>query len=206
MLARCDVQASIPQSGDAESLNVAMAGTVALYELARRSPRCPGVRKRCQAPLRGADQAPTQRAGTSRSRRAPVAATDMRGRGPPTPRPSVFRAGKRSEAERCEKNRGPLRGLQNKSASRWRFRPPRPTGLPLRGCPLFVEPLGRGFDLVALRARCKEEAIGFARPVQVASRNNFSQFAGNSSVGDPDGVLAAVVRASGRTSRSTRRP
>jgi TrmH family RNA methyltransferase len=33
----CDVQASIPQAGDAESLNVAMAGTVALYELARRS-------------------------------------------------------------------------------------------------------------------------------------------------------------------------
>ena len=29
----CDVQASIPQTGDAESLNVAMAGTVALYEL-----------------------------------------------------------------------------------------------------------------------------------------------------------------------------
>jgi RNA methyltransferase, TrmH family len=36
VLARCDVQASIPQTGDAESLNVAMAGTVALYELARR--------------------------------------------------------------------------------------------------------------------------------------------------------------------------
>jgi TrmH family RNA methyltransferase len=37
VLARCDVRASIPQSGDAESLNVAMAGTIALYELARRS-------------------------------------------------------------------------------------------------------------------------------------------------------------------------
>jgi RNA methyltransferase, TrmH family len=36
VLARCDVQASIPQSGDAESLNVAMAGTVALYERSRR--------------------------------------------------------------------------------------------------------------------------------------------------------------------------
>jgi len=36
VLARCDVRASIPQSGDAESLNVAMAGTVALYEVARR--------------------------------------------------------------------------------------------------------------------------------------------------------------------------
>ena len=37
VLERCDVRASIPQAGDAESLNVAMAGTVALYELARRS-------------------------------------------------------------------------------------------------------------------------------------------------------------------------
>jgi len=36
VLDRCDVQASIPHAGDAESLNVAMAGTVALYELARR--------------------------------------------------------------------------------------------------------------------------------------------------------------------------
>ena len=40
VLERCDVQASIPQSGDAESLNVAMAGTVALYERpARLGPR-----------------------------------------------------------------------------------------------------------------------------------------------------------------------
>ena len=37
MLERCDVLASIPQSGDVESLNVAMAGTVALYELSRRT-------------------------------------------------------------------------------------------------------------------------------------------------------------------------
>jgi TrmH family RNA methyltransferase len=36
VLARCDVQASIPQPGDAESLNVAMAGTIALYERSRR--------------------------------------------------------------------------------------------------------------------------------------------------------------------------
>ena len=34
--ASCDVQASIPQSGAAESLNVAMAGAIALYELKRR--------------------------------------------------------------------------------------------------------------------------------------------------------------------------
>jgi len=37
VLERCDARASIPQSGGAESLNVAMAGTVALYELARRA-------------------------------------------------------------------------------------------------------------------------------------------------------------------------
>jgi TrmH family RNA methyltransferase len=37
VLERCDERASIPQSGGADSLNVAMAGTVALYELARRS-------------------------------------------------------------------------------------------------------------------------------------------------------------------------
>jgi RNA methyltransferase, TrmH family len=33
----CDERASIPQAESAESLNVAMAGTIALYELARRS-------------------------------------------------------------------------------------------------------------------------------------------------------------------------
>jgi RNA methyltransferase, TrmH family len=36
VLERCDVQASIPQPGQAESLNVAMAGSIALYELSRR--------------------------------------------------------------------------------------------------------------------------------------------------------------------------
>ena len=36
VLARCDVAATIPTAGGAESLNVAMAGTVALYERARR--------------------------------------------------------------------------------------------------------------------------------------------------------------------------
>ena len=34
VLARCDAQATIPQQG--ESLNVAMAGTIALYERSRR--------------------------------------------------------------------------------------------------------------------------------------------------------------------------
>jgi TrmH family RNA methyltransferase len=35
VLERCDERASIPQPGGGESLNVAMAGTIALYELAR---------------------------------------------------------------------------------------------------------------------------------------------------------------------------
>jgi TrmH family RNA methyltransferase len=36
LLAGCDERASIPQPGGGESLNVAMAGTIALYELARQ--------------------------------------------------------------------------------------------------------------------------------------------------------------------------
>jgi TrmH family RNA methyltransferase len=36
VLRRCDERASIPQPGGGESLNVAMAGAIALYELARR--------------------------------------------------------------------------------------------------------------------------------------------------------------------------
>lgn len=36
VLERCDEHVSIPQPGGGESLNVAMAGTIALYELARR--------------------------------------------------------------------------------------------------------------------------------------------------------------------------
>ncbi len=36
VLARCDVLATIPQTGGAESLNVAMAGSIALYERSRR--------------------------------------------------------------------------------------------------------------------------------------------------------------------------
>ena len=36
VLERCEERASIPQPGGAESLNVAMAGAIALYELARR--------------------------------------------------------------------------------------------------------------------------------------------------------------------------
>jgi RNA methyltransferase, TrmH family len=36
VLARCEARASIPHTGDVESLNVAMAGTIALYELRRR--------------------------------------------------------------------------------------------------------------------------------------------------------------------------
>jgi TrmH family RNA methyltransferase len=37
VLERCDVLATIPQTGGAESLNVAMAGAIALYERSRRS-------------------------------------------------------------------------------------------------------------------------------------------------------------------------
>ena len=37
VLARCDATATIPLAAGAESLNVAMAGTVALYELSRRN-------------------------------------------------------------------------------------------------------------------------------------------------------------------------
>jgi TrmH family RNA methyltransferase len=37
VLAACDARATIPQAARVESLNVAMAGTIALYELARRS-------------------------------------------------------------------------------------------------------------------------------------------------------------------------
>ncbi len=37
VLARCEASATIPIAGGAESLNVAMAGAVALYELARRN-------------------------------------------------------------------------------------------------------------------------------------------------------------------------
>jgi TrmH family RNA methyltransferase len=41
VLGRCDASATIPLAPGAESLNVAMAGTVALYELARRMPAGP---------------------------------------------------------------------------------------------------------------------------------------------------------------------
>jgi RNA methyltransferase, TrmH family len=41
VVARCDAAATIPASGGAESLNVAMAGTVALYERARRTSPSP---------------------------------------------------------------------------------------------------------------------------------------------------------------------
>lgn len=43
ILAECDEVVSIPMSGGAESLNVAAAGAIALYELSRR-PRAPGAR------------------------------------------------------------------------------------------------------------------------------------------------------------------
>ena len=42
VLDRCAVQASIPQPGAAESLNVALAGAIALYELSRGQKAGPG--------------------------------------------------------------------------------------------------------------------------------------------------------------------
>jgi RNA methyltransferase, TrmH family len=39
VVAACDLRGTIPQPGEAESLNVAMAGAIALYEHARRSIR-----------------------------------------------------------------------------------------------------------------------------------------------------------------------
>jgi tRNA G18 (ribose-2'-O)-methylase SpoU len=36
VLERCEERASIPQPGGGESLNVAMAGAIALYELSRK--------------------------------------------------------------------------------------------------------------------------------------------------------------------------
>jgi TrmH family RNA methyltransferase len=39
VLERCEERASIPQPGGGDSLNVAMAGSIALYELARRHGR-----------------------------------------------------------------------------------------------------------------------------------------------------------------------
>jgi RNA methyltransferase, TrmH family len=39
VLDRCEERASIPQPGGGDSLNVAMAGAIALYELARRTGR-----------------------------------------------------------------------------------------------------------------------------------------------------------------------
>jgi RNA methyltransferase, TrmH family len=39
VVSACELRATIPQPGEAESLNVAMAGAIALYEHARRSIR-----------------------------------------------------------------------------------------------------------------------------------------------------------------------
>src|SRR5215831_14732164 len=80
------------------------------------------------------------------------------------------------------------------SASRLRFRPPRPTGLPPRGCPLFVEPLGRSLDLVALRARCKREPMASAGDRARRTVTKMSHFAESASACDPHRVLAAPER------------
>src|SRR2546423_14296003 len=87
----------------------------------------------------------------------------------------------------------PLAGAGPKnSPSGFRFRPPHPTGFPLRDCSLFVQPLGRGFDLLAFRARRKEETTRTRSADQGLSEIFLSQFApGSFSASDPDAVLAA---------------
>jgi TrmH family RNA methyltransferase len=42
VLARCDERATIPLARDADSLNVGVAGAIALYELSRRRQRTTG--------------------------------------------------------------------------------------------------------------------------------------------------------------------
>src|SRR5262245_52799636 len=96
---------------------------------------------------------------------------------------------------RPRKKSGPCRGRTKISPSRFRFRPPRPTGLSLRDCSLFVRPLGRGFDVLALRARRQEELMRTPSPDQALAETIVSQFAsGSLSAGDPDTVLAAGER------------
>src|SRR5581483_5634956 len=110
----------------------------------------------------------------AQGRARPARARQRTSPGPEPSQPaSRFRAGKRSAGpaegrsgakETAKASQG--EAFANNSASRLRFRPPRPTGLPPRGCPLVVEPLGRGFDLIALRARCKGEPIASRGAVQ----------------------------------------
>jgi hypothetical protein len=116
---------------------------------------------------------------------------------PPCEREKHSRRTRAKRACACEA----VASIKN-SASRWRFRPPRPTGLPPRGCPLFVEPLGRGFDLVALRARCKGEGIGFTQTAQGAARRKNRAICGHV---QSTPCLRRRCTASGRTTRSTHR-
>ena len=121
----------------------------------------------------------------------------MRPVSPPCEREKHSRRTRAKRACACEA----VASIKN-SASRWRFRPPRPTGLPPRGCPLFVEPLGRGFDLVALRARCKGEGIGFTQTAQGAARRKNRAICGHV---QSTPCLRRRCTASGRTTRSTHR-
>src|SRR3954471_1785191 len=110
----------------------------------------------------------------------------------PSQRRSHYGNGVDRTSEPLKSGRPPCAGRTRDSPSRFRFRPPRPTGLSPRDCSLFVRPLGRGFDLLAPRARRKEE------PTQTTSRDQgqastfLSQFARRLfATGDPDAVLAA---------------
>src|SRR5262249_53978202 len=76
--------------------------------------------------------------------------------------------------------RPPCGGRTKVSPSRFRFRPPRPTGPSPRDCSLFVRPLGRGFDLLAFRAWRKEEPMRTPSPDQDLAETILSQFASGS--------------------------
>src|SRR5207244_12682666 len=66
-----------------------------------------------------------------------------------------------------------------------------PTGPSLRDCSLFVRPLGRGFDLLAFRARRKEEPMRTASPDQDPPETFFRNLRGSIPARDPDAVLTA---------------
>ena len=118
----------------------------------------------------------------------------------------ALRAG--SRAKQAQKSGRPaFAGRTRDSPSRFRFRPPRPTGLSPRDCSLFVRPLGRGFDLLALRARRKEEPMRSRSPDQDQASTFLSQFAASIIFGGRSTRCPRRRRtAGGRTTRSTRAP
>jgi len=107
---------------------------------------------------------------------------------------------------RSRKKAGPLRGRTRDSPSRFRFRPPHPTGPSPRDCSLFVRPLGRGFDLLALRARRKKEPMRTRSPDQDPASTFLSQFARIICGGRSRRCPRLPRTGDGRTSRSRRGP